>query len=51
MAGESEDTLLALLAELGYSWKIMQWQCNHGDEQYDLECLPDRAEGVFTVVR
>lgn len=39
-AGSSEDELLSLIESLGYSWRILQWQCQRGSEQYDIECLP-----------
>lgn len=38
--GESDLSLIKLIEELGYRWKILQPQCQLGDEQFDVECLP-----------
>lgn len=40
-AGDSEDALLSLIESLGYRWSILQPQCKRGDDQYDIECIPN----------
>jgi FkbM family methyltransferase len=39
-SGDSEDELLAIIEEVGYTWEIMQPDCKRGDDQYDVVCLP-----------
>lgn len=38
-AGNSQDELLDYIEQLGYTARILQPQCNWGDEQYDVVCV------------